>query len=125
MIQKTKNKIFVFFGILSVIAGFIGALLPIVPTTPFLILAAYLFSKGSPELHQWIRNHGKFGASVRDWEDHKVIKPSAKIMATVAMIFSFGYIQFFTEKDIRIKILLTIVEVLIIGFVLTRKSRKS
>jgi len=48
--------------------GIVGAFLPIIPTTPFLILSAYLFSKSSPKFHAWILNLPIAGDGIRDWQ---------------------------------------------------------
>ncbi len=81
-------------GCISFILGVIGALLPVVPTTPFMILAAYLFSKSSPRLQQKIMDMPAFGPLVRDWHENRVIKPRAKaacIFTIAAVMTSSGY----------------------------------
>ena len=58
-----------------------GVILPILPTTPMLLVAAWAFGKSSPELAERIRNHKVFGPSVRDWQDHGAIALRAKSLA--------------------------------------------
>lgn len=72
----------------SLALGVIGIVIPGLPTTPLVILAAFCFSRGSPELHQWLRTHPRFGASLRDWEDARVIRLHAKVLASVMMLTS-------------------------------------
>lgn len=74
------------FGWLSVALGLLGAFLPILPTTPFMLLAAFAFGKSSPRFHRWIVEHPTFGPPVRDWQAHGAISRRAKIMATGAML---------------------------------------
>jgi uncharacterized protein len=69
----------------AVALGFAGVVLPILPTTPFLILAAFAFSKSSPRLRQWLVEHNIFGGPIRDWEDKGAIRPRYKAMACTAM----------------------------------------
>jgi uncharacterized membrane protein YbaN (DUF454 family) len=74
----------------AVALGFAGVVLPILPTTPFLILAAFAFSKSSPRLRQWLIEHEIFGGPIRDWEDKGAIRPRYKIMACTAMALVLG-----------------------------------
>ncbi|MBY6204991.1 DUF454 family protein [Halomonas denitrificans] len=61
--------------------GGIGLVLPLLPTTPFLLLAAWSASRGAPELAERIRRHPQFGPAVRDWEDQRAVPRSAKCLA--------------------------------------------
>ncbi len=88
MVQKVSSSFYMYLGYLFVALGFIGVFLPIMPTTPFLIVAAFCFSKGKPELHKWLRDHKIFGPPLRDWEDHRRIKFSTKITVTVLILGS-------------------------------------
>ncbi len=72
-------------GIICVALGFIGVLLPVLPTTPFLIPAAFAFSKSSPRMHRWLLEHDIFGGPIRDWEAYGAIKPRFKVIACTAM----------------------------------------
>lgn len=72
-------------GWLSVGLGVIGIILPVLPTTPFLLVAVWAFSKSSPELAARLRNDPRVGHYIRDWQDHGVIPVAGKVMATVMM----------------------------------------
>lgn len=72
-------------GWTAVAFGAIGAFLPVVPTVPFLLVAAWAFSRSSPALRERIRSHPRYGAAVRAWQDRGVVAPLAKIWAVVAM----------------------------------------
>ncbi|RYZ88817.1 MAG: DUF454 domain-containing protein [Moraxellaceae bacterium] len=67
--------------ILFLILGFIGALLPGMPTTVFLILAAWAASKGWPALDAWLINHPKYGYLIREWRANRTIPRRAKVIA--------------------------------------------
>jgi uncharacterized protein len=78
-------------GVLAVILGIIGIFLPLLPTTPFLLLAAACFARGSERLHGWLLNHRLFGAYLRAWEEGRGIPARAKALALVMMWSSLGY----------------------------------
>ena len=77
-------------GWLALIIGTIGIVLPVMPTVPFLLVAAWAFAKSSPELRNRIRNHPRYGATVRAWQDRNVVPRYAKIWAVLAMGFGVG-----------------------------------
>lgn len=88
---KSLSKIIWFsVGVISIVLGLIGAVLPVVPTVPFLLLAAVGFSKSSVKIHNWLINHYYFGPPIRDWEDNQTIRRGMKISASVAMLGSVG-----------------------------------
>jgi len=77
-------------GWLAVVLGVIGLLLPVVPTTPFLLLAAFCFSRGSPTARAWLVNHRHLGPPILRWEREGAIARPAKIgsVATMALVFA-------------------------------------
>ncbi len=89
--KKTITKILLItLGWFFVILGIIGIALPILPTTPFLILALALFAKSSPRFHQMLLNNRWVGASLQQWEAKKSVSRRTKQNATVLMILSFS-----------------------------------
>lgn len=77
------------FGWLNVALGIIGIVLPGMPTTVFLIMAAWAFSKCSDRFHGWLWSHPRLGATVRSWHRHRAIPRRAKIVAVATMSASF------------------------------------
>ncbi|MCK5898812.1 MAG: YbaN family protein [Methylococcales bacterium] len=89
--KKTITKILLItLGWFFVILGIIGIALPILPTTPFLILALALFAKSSPRFHQMLLNNRWVGASLQQWEAKKSVSRRTKQNATVLIILSFS-----------------------------------
>lgn len=69
--------------------GSAGAVLPLVPTTPFLLVAAYAASRSSPRLHAWLYEHPRFGPLLRDWRDHRALRPRTKRVALLLLAASW------------------------------------
>lgn len=72
-------------GLLAVLLGILGIFLPLLPTTPFLLLAAACFARGSTRLHQWLLANRWFGQYLRDYEQGRGIPAKAKVLALVLM----------------------------------------
>lgn len=72
-------------GLASTACGIAGLLLPLVPTTPFLLLATFAFARSSPRLHRWLTTHPRLGPPIEDWRAHGAISRRAKIAAVVVM----------------------------------------
>jgi uncharacterized protein len=77
-------------GSICVGLAFLGIFLPLLPTTPFLLLAAFCFSRGSARLHDWLLQHQVMGSIIRDWNEKRVIRPRVKAVATVTVILTIG-----------------------------------
>ncbi|MFD1511613.1 YbaN family protein [Lacimonas salitolerans] len=79
-------------GVLSVALGLIGAVLPLLPTVPFMLLAAYCFSRSSERLHHWLLAHPTFGPPIADWQDRGAISLRGKRLATlsIAVVFTIS-----------------------------------
>ncbi len=75
-------------GWCNVALGMIGAVVPGMPTTVFLIIALWAFTRSSPRLRRWLYNHPRYGAALRDWDRHGVIPPRAKRLAAAMMTMS-------------------------------------
>ena len=89
--------------ILFIILGFIGALLPGMPTTVFLILAAWAASKGWPQMDAWLLNHPKYGATLRAWRQNGTVPRKAKYFASIMMLLS-AVMMLFTPAPLAVKV---------------------
>ncbi|TCB82267.1 YbaN family protein [Acinetobacter sp. ANC 4173] len=89
--------------VLFVILGFIGAVLPGMPTTVFLILAAWAASKGWSQVDDWLLNHPKHGATLRAWRENGTVPRKAKWIASIMMLFS-GVLMLFTTAPFAVKV---------------------
>lgn len=77
-------------GVLSLALGIIGIFLPLLPTTPLVLLAAFCFGKGSPRLRAWIVGHRRFGPMIADWEATGAIPRKVKVWACSVMAVTFA-----------------------------------
>lgn len=76
-------------GAISLGLGLLGIVLPLVPTVPFILLAAFCFSRSSRRLHDWLTEHRIFGPMITDWQDRGAISAKSKRAATVAVAVVF------------------------------------
>jgi uncharacterized protein len=83
-----KRTLFLLLGILSLALGAIGAFLPLLPTVPFVILAAFCFARSSPRLEQWLVGHARFGPHILAWRSRGAISPTGKRAALIAFALS-------------------------------------
>ena len=87
-----RRLIYLGIGWLSLGMAVAGIILPILPTTPMLLVAVWAFGKSSPELAERIRNHRVCGPPVRDWQDHGVISLKAKLLGITIMALMGGWL---------------------------------
>lgn len=91
-----KRLCLVAAGWIFVAIGLVGTVLPVLPTTPFLLLAMWAFARSSPRFHAWLLNHRLFGPSLTAWERHRVIPLHAKVLAMAGMTFGMIYVTLFS-----------------------------
>ena len=77
-------------GVVFVAIGTIGVILPLLPTTPFLLLAAYCFARSSPKLHDWLLNHRSFGPLISNWDRYGSIDRRSKCIAMIVILMTLG-----------------------------------
>jgi uncharacterized protein len=82
-------------GIISLALGIVGAFLPLLPATPFVLLAGYLFARSSPKMNAWILNHKIFGKIIYDYRVEKAITLHAKVISITMLWMSILSSVFF------------------------------
>lgn len=110
------------FGWLNVGLGVIGALLPVMPTTVFLLIALWAFSKSSRRFHRWLYTHPKLGPTLWDWHEHRVIPTRAKVLALSTMAASLAYVSFGLAQSWALPAGLACVLGAVALFIVTRPS---
>jgi len=122
MWQHSKRLVFLGIGWLALALGFLGIFLPILPTTPFVILAAYCFSKGSERLHAWLLRQPAIGPMIVDWNTRGAIKLKAKIYATTMIVPLFTYTMLFVSVPPVVKLIVLAIGILVLMFIWTRPT---
>lgn len=105
--NKLGNVLLTVGGLAALALGMVGLVLPLLPTTPFLLLAAFCFYRGSPTLHSWLETHPWIGRSLRLWREERAVSPKAKGIALAYLWLSVGIsIAFFiTDPLYRLALL--------------------
>ena len=100
MIKQTKNLLWRTLAVLSIVMGVIGIALPVLPTVPFILLAAWAASKGWPELEAYLLNHPLYGPPIRQWRAHGAVSSRVKVLACTMLSFSAIMLWFVPIPDL-------------------------
>ncbi|WP_225314276.1 YbaN family protein [Marinobacter halotolerans] len=87
---------------ISGILALVGVVLPLLPTTPFVLLACFLASKGSPDFADWLESHPRFGPAIEQWRDRRVVPLQAKLLACGMMGSSWLLLVFLGASGVVI-----------------------
>jgi uncharacterized membrane protein YbaN (DUF454 family) len=88
------------FAVLCLVLGLIGVVLPGMPTTVFILMAAWAAARSSPRLHAWLRNHRIFGPLLRNWENGRTVSRRAKWSATITMAACAVIVSFTAHRAV-------------------------
>ncbi|MCQ8226852.1 DUF454 family protein [Pantoea trifolii] len=92
-------------GWLAIVLGTLGIVLPLLPTTPFVLLAAWCFARSSPRFHDWLLWKSPFGRYIRHWQQHRAMPPGAKMRAMLLIVITFS-ISIYLVNLLWVRILL-------------------
>lgn len=122
-LTSLKRAVLIFCGLLSLGVGIIGIVVPLLPTTPFLLLAAACFARSSDRFHSWLLHHPRLGPPIRDWQERGVIRTGAKLLATVMIVP--GAVIVLTKPQVPLagKAAFGIFVALLLLFLWSRRSR--
>ena len=109
-------------GWICVSLGFIGIFVPGLPTTIFLIIALWAFTKSSKTLRLWLLNHKRFGPILRNWQEYKVVPLRAKILMVILQILVVIMVQY-TFNNLFVTATLSIVLICVAWYVLSLPSK--
>ena len=117
-----SKTILLTLGWICVSLGFIGIFIPGLPTTIFLIIALWAFTKSSSKLRLWLLNHKRFGPILRNWQEHKVVPFRAKILMVILQTFVVIIIHY-TFDNLIITFGLAIILVTVALYVISLPSK--
>jgi len=121
MILSYTLRVIVFIsGWVSLIVGCVGIFVPLLPTTPFILLSAYCFSRSSERLHQWLITHPRMGPLIQDWTQYGSIRKAAKTKASVLIVSMFMLTFTIVHVGLAVKGLLALIGISVLSFIWTR-----
>ena len=114
--------LFFAFGWLNVAVGMIGVVVPGLPTTVFLIVALWAFTRSSERFRTWLWDHPRFGPPLRAWHQHRVIPPKGKALAVASMTMSFILVAAFVAESWTLPAAMAAMMIPVAAYLLTRAS---
>lgn len=117
-----RRQMWLMLGLAASACGLAGVVVPLLPTTPFLLLAVYAFARSSPRLHAWLLEHPRFGPLISDWQSHGSIAAAVKLTAVTVMIATLAFSWLVGAPGVILFIQTSVLGAAAI-FVLSRPSR--
>jgi len=119
-----RRSLYFSLGFCCLLLGALGVLLPLLPTTPFVLLAAFCFSRSSPRLHAYLLNHSLFGPLISEWEQYGVISLRIKLFSSSMMLMMVSYPILFKSLPLWADILAGTSVLLALLYIWTRPSER-
>jgi uncharacterized membrane protein YbaN (DUF454 family) len=120
--EKPVKFFYIMAGHICVLLGAIGIPTPILPTTPFLLLAAFFYSKGSEKFHTWLLNHPRFGPPIVNWRKYGSISRKAKTIAITVVAINAAFPVFIIKVAPIVRIISGACAIGVITFLATRPT---
>lgn len=119
--SRVKNVVFIVLGSIFFLLGLIGVFIPVLPTTPFLLLTAFFYLRSSRRLYIWLTSHRLFGSYINDYMQHRAVRRKAKISALVFLWLTL-LVSMLVVPLIQIRIVLAVVGIAVTIHLLTLKT---
>lgn len=120
--SKTLRVLLISLSALFLLVGFIGLFLPLLPTTPFVLLAAACYARSSVPFYNWLMNHRWFGRALRQWVEHRSISKKSKVLALTLLWATMLPTLVWVVPLMAVKILLAGIGLAVSLFLLTRPN---
>lgn len=123
--SRAARGIYVVAGVSFVALGVLGVFLPLLPTTPFMLLAAACFARSSPRFYAWLVNHPTFGPSIRAWRAHRCIPVRAKRLAIFLIVVTFAISIGLVVSNLYLRLALAALAMVVITYIARIPSLES
>ena len=117
-----KRALYLTLAVTMVALGLVGIVLPLLPSTPFLLAALWLFTRCSPKAEAWLLNHSVLGRPLRDWRKERAISRRHKGAALVGMAASYVVFLYTTAPDLLLALPVAGILLAAAGFIVTRPA---
>ena len=113
-----KKSFYLSIGVTSLALGILGVFIPLLPTTCFLIFAAWAFSKSSKQLHDMLYSHKTFGPILQNWHENKSIPRNAKTFAVGSIFFSGAISYYLLQNQIVLQLIVVITLIIVASYLI-------
>ena len=114
--------VLIVLGSIALVLGVVGVFMPLLPTTPFLLLAAALYFRGSPRLYEWLLNQKRLGPYIRNFREHKAIPLRVKIISVTMVWLTLLYCAYITHERLWLSIMMIVTATGITWHILSYKT---
>lgn len=120
--KKVKKYVLIALGSIALAFGVVGMFIPILPTTPFLLITSYCYIRSSKSLHSWLLNHHVLGRYIKDYVEHRAVPRKVKVVALGTLWPSLGFTIFLVPL-MPVKILLAVIGSIVSFYIIRLDER--
>ena len=120
--MQMKRIILTILGLISLGLGIMGAFLPVLPTTPLLLLSAALFLRGNRELYDWLMNHPRLGTYISNFVTHKAIPLRVKVVSIATLWITLLYCAVFVAVHLALRLFFILIAIGVTIHILSYKT---
>lgn len=123
--RKLLKTLLIVIGTISVFLGILGVFLPLLPTTPFLLLAAFCYAKSSERFYNWLISNRLCGEYIRNYKEGLGIKQNHKVFTILLLWFTIGYSVLFITTNTWVKLILVLIAISVTIHLIRLKTYRS
>ena len=116
--------LFAFIGTVSLALGIMGVFLPVLPTTPFLLLSAAMYMRSSHRLYEWLMSHKHLGAYIRNFREHKALPLRVKTVSVTMVWLTLLYCAIFVAEEWWMRVMFIAIAIGVTIHILSYKTLK-